>query len=116
MPQIGRDRGRVDVQRNPANGTQGLKLGGESKEILLTREIERLDAEVIAREMQNARLAIECGERKKPVRAFQRPLNPEAGDGLDQDFRIRSAAETHGERRGNLRRVVEFTIVCDDDL
>ncbi len=69
------DRLDVDLGRDEPRGEQGLQLGAEQQDVADLGEIERLDADVVAREQRPAATLVPDDEREHPVQALGRGVS-----------------------------------------
>src|SRR3546814_4076961 len=85
---------RIDGRVDAAAGDQRRQARCEAQRARRLREIERLDAEAVARQQDTAAVALPKRDREHAVQPVDEILAPGV-IGLDEDFRVALRSEEH---------------------
>ncbi len=102
-------RDRIDVGVDVTAGQQRRQGGSEAQPAGAFRQVQRLDAEAVARQRQPAGIAFDDGEGEHAVEALHAVRTPGV-EGLEDDFRVAFREESVAE---SLQFLPQLAVVVD---
>jgi hypothetical protein len=92
MSQVQRQRAAIDHSTKTRMTTQGLQLGAEEQRAARVTVVQRLYAQTISHEVQDAQLSIPHGKREHADEARYSCFDPPSVAGRQQHFAVRATA------------------------